>query len=124
MMTRRIVYLFLIVVLFSGCMKEPDPVIVSYRVSQAYAPVDISYRDHNGDLNMRTIQFESTQDTWQETLSMQPGEIVYLSAFYSDSLTSVKIQIITDGKIYKEATSTREPDKYLIVSGVIPYQHE
>jgi hypothetical protein len=121
MQTKRIVYHVLILVFVSGCVKEPDPVSVSYRIGEAYAPVEIAYRDHNGNLQTRTVSFESIQDTWQETLSMNPGEIVYLSAFYSDSLSSVKVQIMTDGKVYKEAYSVREPDKYLIVSGVIPY---
>lgn len=121
MKTKRIVYPVLILVLISGCVKEPDPVRVSYRISQAYAPVEISYRDHIGNQQTRTVSFESILDTWQESLSMQPGEIVYLSAFYSDSLSSVKVQILTNGKVYKEAASVREPDKYLIVSGVIPY---
>jgi hypothetical protein len=117
----RTIYLLLTIFVAGGCEKVPDPVQVTYRINQAFASVEVTWRDSEDALQTNTIAFESIQDSWQKRLTMQPGQIVYLSAIYADSASSATIQILLDGKVYKEAATTQEPNKYIIVSGVIPY---
>ncbi|MFU8842192.1 MAG: hypothetical protein ACNA7V_00130 [Bacteroidales bacterium] len=117
----RTIYLSLLIIVAAGCEKMSDPVKVTYRVSRAYSSVEVTWRDSENDLQAQTIPFESIQDLWQKSLTMQPGQIVYLSAIYADSASSANVQVLMNGKVYKEAFSSNEPDKYIIVSGVIPY---
>jgi len=52
---------------------------------------------------------------------MNKGDIVYLSAIYYDSTSFVKIQILVDGKVYKEGSNNERPEEYITISGTIPY---
>jgi hypothetical protein len=111
-----------IVLLFiTGCEKQEEFVKVSYRVSQAYSPVEISYLNPRGDLEKVSYDFESIQDVWQTNFEIPKGEIVYLSVVYHDSVSSVKAQIMAGGKVFKEASSVQKPGIDITVSGVIPY---
>ena len=118
---KKFIYLFFVLALSAGCETDREVVPVSYQVSNAYSPVTIKYRNSDGAIISETINFESPEDRWEFPFDNERGEIVYLSAKYSDSASSVKLIIIIDGKIYKQGSSINEPDKYVTVSGTIPY---
>jgi len=118
---KRLIYLFLISMLIASCEKDREVVPVKYQISNAFSPVNIKYRNTDGVVSSETIDFESSEDVWQYSFENKRGEIVYLSAKYSDSTSSVKLMIIIDGKVYKQGSSINEPEKYVTVSGTIPY---
>lgn len=111
----------LIFALLASCENDREVVPVKYQISNAYSPVNIKYRNADGAVISETIDLESAEDIWQYSFENKRGEIVYLSAKYSDSTSSVKLMIIIDGKVYKQGSSVNEPEKYVTVSGTIPY---
>jgi hypothetical protein len=120
-MRTKVVFLVVFIVFSIACVKENEKVPVQYRVSSAFAETEISYRDDQKDLITEVYPFESGEDIWTWTGQLLEGEIVYLSTRYTDSASSVKVQILVDGKIYKEGSSNNDPNKYLIVSGTVPF---
>jgi hypothetical protein len=105
-----------------SCQKEYEQVSVKYEVSNAYAATEVNYRNNRNEVIQEWIEFNSGEDIWTNTLKLERGEIVYLSAMYTDTASSVKLRIMVDGKIYKEGSSINEPDKYVTISGVVPYE--
>jgi len=75
----------------------------------------------SGNVLAETIDFESVEDVWTYSYTDKRGEIVYISTRYTDSTSSVNVRILVDGKIYKQGSSINEPNKYITVSGTIPY---
>jgi hypothetical protein len=118
---KKFIYLSLILSFFAACETDRESVQVKYQINNAYSPINVKYRNSEGLIINETINFESIEDIWQYPFEEKRGEIVYISARYSDSISSVKIMIIVDGKIYKQGSSINEPDKYVTVSGSIPY---
>ncbi len=117
----RIIYILFTAVVLLSCNKESKEVDVTYRVSKAYSATAISYTNENGIMNTDTVYFDSGEDLWSYSYSGEKGDIVYVSAIYQDSTSSVTVDILLDGKIYKSGSSNNEPGKYVIVSGTIPY---
>jgi len=118
---KKLIYISLIFIVLIACEKERQEVKVKYEISNAYSPVGVTYKNSDGQIVTETINFESVEDKWTYNYQDNRGEIVYLGASYSDSTSSVNVQITVDGKIYKQGSSNNEPYKYLIVSGTIPY---
>lgn len=104
-----------------SCNKEDTQVGVTYQISNAFSTTTITYRDQNGIMNFDTLNSDSGEDVWNYSYNGEKGDIVYLSAIYQDSASSVTVNILLDGKIYKSGSSNNEPGKYVIVSGTIPY---
>ena len=104
-----------------SCNKEDTQVDVTYRISKAYSTTAITYRDQKGIMNSDTLHSGSGEDMWSYSFTGEKGNIVYVSAIYQDSASSVTVDILLDGKIYKSGSSNNEPEKYVIVSGTIPY---
>ncbi|MCF8368713.1 MAG: hypothetical protein K9G76_06695 [Bacteroidales bacterium] len=120
-MTKKLVIISFIALLLS-CTKENDKISVEYSVSKAFSSIDLVFQNEDSKLMNETLDFNSAEDEWTYKTEMLPGEIVYLSAVYFDSTSSVNVQIKIDGKIYKQAYTIYEPDKYVIVSGTVPYK--
>lgn len=117
---RNLIYIPIILVVIFACEKESTIIKVQYKVSKAYSETEITYRDVEKNLKTETVDFQSGQDVWQYSFEGEKGDIVYISTRYVDS-SSVKVQILMDGKIYKEGSSNNEPGIYVTVSGTIPY---
>ncbi|MCD4735999.1 MAG: hypothetical protein K8R53_08150 [Bacteroidales bacterium] len=115
----------IIVILFSAifcnCEKENEHQLIKYQISNAVSEVSFSYRINNGNLKEESILFNSKEDIWKYTFEANKGDIVYISARYTDSISSVTATILINGKIYKQGLSNNEPNKYVTVSGVVPY---
>ena len=118
----RITVILIFLMIIFGCEKEKSSVSVEYRVSNAYSETEITWRTADAAQMKKTILFESVEDEWKQQFRASRGNIVYLSGIYHDTASSVTLQIIVDGKIYKQKTSINEPGKYVTVSGTIPYQ--
>jgi hypothetical protein len=118
---KRFIYLILAMLIVTACETDRETVVVKYQVSNAYSPVQLKYRNSEGVVISETIDLESVEDIWKYEFEEERGEIVYMSARYADSTSSVKLMIIVDGKSYKQGSSVNEPDKYVTVSGTIPY---
>ena len=118
---KKFILIAVVVVISTACVKDNDQIRVDYRISNAYSETEVSYRADNEQLIEELIEFESGEDVWIYSMNLERGDIVYLSARYMDSASSVKLQILMDGKIYKEGASNNEPEKYITVSGTIPY---
>lgn len=105
-----------------ACSKNNQNIEVEYRINNSTAMTAIGFRNEKGLLINDSLDFASNQDIWQYNMQLKRGEIVYLSAIYHDSSSSVNVEILMDGKIYKQKTSVQEPEKYVIVSGIVPYE--
>jgi len=118
---RKSIFAIFVLIMVFACEKENQTVQVLYKVSRAWSDTDITFRDGNENLITKTVEFQSGEDIWEYSFEGTKGDIVYISAIYSDSASSVKVQILLDGKIYKEGSSNNDPEKYVTVSGTIPY---
>ncbi len=118
---KKLIYISLVFIVLAACEKEREEVIVKYEISKAYSPIEVSYRNSDGNIIAEIVEFESVEDVWSYSYTDKRGEIVYISSRYTDSTSSVNVQILVDGKIYKQGSSNNEPNKYITVSGTIPY---
>ncbi len=118
---KKLIYISLIFIVLIACEKERQEVKVKYEVSNAYSPIEVNYRNSDGKIIAETINFESIEDVWNYSYTDKRGEIVYISSRYTDSTSSVNVRILVDGKEYKQGSSNNEPNKYITVSGTIPY---
>lgn len=119
---RKLIYLGIVLVSLLSCTKENEKQTVKYRVSNATAATNIAYRNEESVIINQTVDFDSPEDIWTHSTEMNLGDIVYLSAVYYDSTSSVTVEVIVDGKIYKQRSSVNEPEKYVIASGTVPYK--
>ena len=117
---KYLVIIFLVFLLFS-CNKENEVVEVIYRLSNGYSKTFVAYQKEEGDLQKDTLYFESGEDVKNYTIDVKKGDIVYLSALYEDSLSSISLEILLDGKIFKSSSSNNEAGKYVIVSATVPF---
>jgi hypothetical protein len=118
---KRILAFVFFLFLFSACEVEKEKITVSYRVSNAYADTEVSYRNSDAQIITELVSFQSAEDVWAYDMELRKGDIVYLAARYEDSASSVRLQILMDGKVFKEGSNNNEPGKYLILSGSIPF---
>lgn len=121
---KRIVYISLLLFFFSACNKEDEAIVVQYKASNGYSETQIKYRDADGVLVSKNIIFAGSEDVWTYSYDGKKGDIVFISAQYYDPSSSIALQILLDGKIFKEGTNNNEANKILTISGTIPYYTE
>lgn len=118
---KKLIFISLVITVLIACEKERKEVSVKYEISNAYSTVEVSYLNSDGNIIAETINFESIEDVWNYSYMDKRGEIVYISTRYADSTSSINVRILVDGKEYKQGSSNNEPNKYITVSGTIPY---
>jgi len=114
--------LLLLVILMStitSCQKQ-NTVSVKYLISKASSTYDLQYKDQNGSLLEIEVNPNSGEDTWEYSFISEEGEVVYISTKYFDTNSSINIQILIDGKVFKQTEEIGDPLKYIVVSGVVP----
>ena len=94
---------------------------VTYKATGAISAYNLQYLNENNELIEEVITPNSAQDTWQYDFLSEEGSIVYISGYYKDINSSLKILILVDGSIYKQGNSQNDTLRYLTVSGTIPY---
>lgn len=119
-MKNSIFYLFTIMFLTLSCQQE-NQVKVKYVVTDAVSAYNLQYLDAQGELMSETIFPESAQDQWHFEYMADEGDIVYVSGNYKDINSALKIMILLDGKVYKQASNEGDTLNYLTVSGTVPY---
>ena len=118
----RLAYSLLLVIFAStltSCQKQ-NTVSVKYLISKASSTYDLQYRDQNGSLPDIEVNPNSGEDTWEYDFISDEGEVVYISTKYYDVNSSINIQILIDGKVFKQTEEIGDPLKYIVVSGVVP----
>jgi hypothetical protein len=91
-----------------------------YRITDSSSGFNVRYYDESGQLVAEKIVTQSTQDVWNYSFTSDDGGIVFVSANYKDPGSSIKVQIMVDGKIYKQAATRNDTISFVTVSGVIP----
>lgn len=120
-MKKLVLLIFSIGLLITACQQE-NQVKVKYIVSDAVSAYNLQYLDAQGALIDESILPESAQDQWQFEYLADEGDIVYVSGAYKDINSALKIMILLDGKVYKQASNEGDTLKYLTVSGTVPYK--
>ena len=59
---------------------------------------------------------------WKYEFIAEEGDIVFVTAIYKDITSAITIQILVDGKVYKQGSSTQDTIRYVTVSGTVPYE--
>jgi hypothetical protein len=106
---------------FSGACNDTNQKKVTYISSGASSEYQLQYRNDRQELVKIKVTPESASDKWNFEFMADQGEIVYISGNYKDIQSSLLIQILVDGKVYKQGNSQADTIKYLTVSGVVPY---
>lgn len=119
---KRTAFTLITFIALTGCGKYTEKQ-VTYRASNAISDVSLSYLDNNGILQNVNFKPTGKQDIWSEQVMMDEGDIVYLSGIYMDIENSVRLDILIDGKLYKQNSSSGDTINYVIVSGTIPYKN-
>ena len=113
-------FLMIFIMMSAGCQRN-DGVKVEYEATGAVSEYSLRYLDNSGTLQDTLVHPQSNQDKWTFRYMAEQGDIVYISGIYKDPGSGLKLMIKLDGKIYKQAANEGDTLKYLIVSGVIPY---
>jgi hypothetical protein len=115
---KRFLILIPILLIFS-CDKNTEHEVI-YRISNSSSGFTVRYLNPAGLITTENITVQSAQDTWNYSFLADDGGIVFVSANYKDPESSIKVQILVDGKIYKQAATSNDTLSFVTVSGVIP----
>ncbi len=113
--------LAIFVSVFTSCQKQ-NTVGVKYLISKASSTYELQYRDENGSLINMQQNPNSAEDKWEYNFISEEGEVVFISAKYFDSNTSINMQILLDGMVFKQTEEYGDSLKYIVVSGVVPVE--
>ena len=119
-MKKYILLLIFFALLFAACNKSYQKK-VTYLSTGAISAYNLQYLNDQNVLVKTTIESQSTQDVWKYEFLSDQGEIVYVNGNYKDVNSALKIQLLIDGKVYKQGETQGDTLKYLVVSGVVPY---
>jgi hypothetical protein len=120
MMMKKLIFLSIILICFSACEKR-ETKRVEYIATDAVSAYSITYRSHDGVMVSETVETFSASDQWRHSFMAEQGDIVYVSGNYKDIGSALKVMILIDGKVYKQAATRGDTVRYVTVSGVVPY---
>ncbi len=119
-MFKQTFLLILVILSLSACEKNEDK-LVKYLVSDSESGFLVTYRNSSGATVSEEITVAGTEDEWTYTYKAEKGDIVYVSTIYKDINSKIKVAILIDGKVYKQASSKYDTISFVTVSGTIPY---
>ena len=119
-MNKLIPYTLILVAVLTACHK-PFQKKVAYTATGAISAYNLQYLDDHNELVNLEITPQSAQDIWKYEFMSDQGEIVYVNGNYKDINSALKIQLLIDGKVYKQGETQGDTLKHLVVSGVVPY---
>jgi len=117
------IFFFLIISLITLSCQKTNQVKVNYIVTDAVSAYNLHYLNAQQELIYETIYPESAQDQWGYEYMADEGDIVYISGNYKDINSALKIMILLNGKVYKQASNEGDTLEYLTVSGTVPYKY-
>ena len=98
---RMIPALIFLASVFSCSNPFDTSIDVRYEVTGSAESVDITYENLNGGIS----QVTGMPLTWSITITGNPGDYVYLSAFNRGDSGNVTVTIYDDGDVFRRATS-------------------
>lgn len=119
-------YLKVLVVLFillglTSCEKQPAEYVVTYRVLEYKDGFKVTYKMSTDTLHQEVVEGVYTlANFWQKRFYAKPGNIVYISVLDTVINSFSRVQILVDGKIFKEKTRSEDRFMPVVVSGVLP----
>ncbi len=107
---------------FFSCEKRTDEVKVTYRIIDFQDGFTVYYKTNSDTLVKKNITGTYTSSTpWMYSFMAQPGDIVYVSMTDTVVNSYSRVQILFNGKIFKEKSRTYERFMPVVNSGVIPF---
>lgn len=119
-MKKYITIAILSIFLLTSCNKSNQKK-VTYITTGSISAYNLQYVNDQNVLIKEVVEPQSAQDTWKYEFMSDQGEIVYINGIYKDINSALKIQLLVDGKVYKQGSTQGDTLKYLVVSGVVPY---
>ena len=118
---KKLLYILPLLFILVSCEKSKEKQ-VSYIITKSVSGFDVNYRVADGTLVKEHIKAESAQDKWQYSFTAEEGDIVFVSAIYKDITSAISVQVLIDGKVYKQGSSSQDTVKYVTVSGTVPFK--
>jgi hypothetical protein len=118
---KKLVYILPLLLILISCEKTKEKQ-VSYIITRSVSGFDVNYRIADGSLLQEHIETASAQEKWQYSFTAEEGDIVFVSAIYKDITSAISVQILIDGKVYKQGSSSQDTVRYVTVSGTVPYE--
>jgi len=118
---KKIIYILPLIMILFSCEKSSEKQ-VSYIITKSVSGFDVNYRNADGTLIQDHIISESAQDRWQYSYTAEQGDIVFVSAIYKDITSAITVQILIDGKVYKQGSSSQDTVRFVTVSGTVPFE--
>ena len=115
------IVIILLFIMLSSCEKEQKKDVV-YQVSNNTTGFLVHYRNSGGTLIKTDIDVESKEDMWQYKFEADQGDIVFVSALYNNPADAIKIQVLINGKVYKQGSSIYDTLNFVTVSGTVPFE--
>jgi len=116
------VLLVFILVAFYACEKQNDKVKITYRILNFENGFTVYYKNLSDTLMKKNVEGAYTLATpWVFNFMAEPGNIVYISMIDTTLESYSKVQVLVNGKIYKEKSRTSDRFMPVVVSGVIPF---
>lgn len=118
---RKIIYIIPLIVILFSCEKTKEKQI-SYIITKPISGFDVNYRTADGTLMKEKRETTSAEDRWSYSFIAEEGDIVFVSAIYKDITSAINVQILIDGKVYKQGSSNQDTVSYVTVSGTVPFE--
>ncbi len=109
-----------VLLLFVACV-DTNKKNVEYIATGAISAYNLQHLDEKNELVNLEFVPQSAQEQWSYQYIAEEGDVVYLSGNYKDINSALKVMILIDGKIYKQASNKSDTLAYITVSGTIPY---
>lgn len=119
---RRILVLVIAMGLFLSSCEQSHDTKITYLATEAISAYKLQFMTDQGGLQTDSVFPESAQDQWKYEYMAKEGDIVYVSGNYKDLQSALKIMILINGKVYKQASNEGDTLKFLTVSGTVPYK--
>jgi hypothetical protein len=118
-----IAFAIMLLLSFTACEKNDENRNVVYQVSDIQSQYKVKYLDETGILITKEITPASDTDHWEYEFTAKEGSILYLLVNFQEKNEELKLQIIIEGRLYKQAASINDTTKYyLTISGTVPYE--
>ncbi len=108
-----------VVFYFTSCEKTTETKRVTYQITRSISGFNVVYKNADNELVKDTIISNSADDIWVYSFDAFPRDIVYVSGSYKDTNSSILVRVLIDGKVYKQASTTKDTVNYVTVSGTI-----
>lgn len=121
MIVVKLFVLFFLHFLVVSCEKRTEQYVVMYRVIEYKDGFKVSYKMNSDTLFQEQVKGVYTlSNYWYKKFVAKSGDIVYVSVLDTVINSFSRVQILLDGKIYKEKVRTQDRFKPVVVTGVLP----